>query len=108
MSTLRLRALSFVLFCFQGALNPEAEAAVTDRFQQAKARLRGELQDQLQSRTEQLDEEHSALEYVRNKAEISALEAKVIHPLSIKSKLVLLAKNLLRYKNINYMVLSLR
>ena len=58
-------------------MNPEAEAAVTDRFQQAKARLRGELQDQLQSRTEQLDEEHSGLEYVRNKAEISALEAKV-------------------------------
>ena len=64
--------------CFsQGALNPEAESAVTERFQQAKARLRGELQDQLQSRTEQLDEEHSTLEYVRNKAEISALEAKV-------------------------------
>ena len=61
----------------QGALNPEAEAAVTERFQQAKARLRGELQDQLQSRTEQLDEAPSPLEYVRNKAEISALEAKV-------------------------------
>ena len=68
---------SFVAHSSQGALNPEAEAAVTERFQQAKARLRGELQDQLQSRTEQLDEEHSTLEYVRNKAEISALEAKV-------------------------------
>lgn len=67
----------FNVFLFQGALNPEAEAAVTDRFQQGKARLRGELQDQLQSRTEQLDEQHSGLEYVRNKAEISALEAKV-------------------------------
>ena len=50
---------------------------MTERFQQAKARLRGELQDQLQSRMEQLDEEHANLEYVRNKAEISALEAKV-------------------------------
>lgn len=67
----------FNVFLIQGALNPEAEAAVTDRFQQGKARLRGELQDQLQSRTEQLDEQHSGLEYVRNKAEISALEAKV-------------------------------
>lgn len=61
-------------------MNPEAEAAVTDRFQQAKARLRGELQDQLQSRSEQLDEEHSGLEYVRNKAEISTIEAKVNNP----------------------------
>lgn len=61
-------------------MNPEAEGAVTDRFQQAKARLRGELHDQLQSRSEQLDEEHSGLEYVRNKAEISALEAKVNTP----------------------------
>lgn len=82
-------------------MNPEAEAAVTDRFQQAKARLRGELQDQLQSRTEQLDEEHSGLEYVRNKAEISALEAKVNHLLLAKSKLVSLDENLRRYKKIN-------
>lgn len=88
-------------FFFQGALNPEAEAAVTDRFQRAKARLRGELQDQLQSRTEQLDEEHSGLEYVRNKAEISALEAKVNHLLSVKSKLVPLDGSLLTYKKIN-------
>lgn len=72
-----LISMSLTFFLFQGALNPEAEAAVTDRFQQAKARLRSELQDQLQSRTEQLDEQHSGLEYVRNKAEISALEAKV-------------------------------
>ena len=73
---------NFFFFAFfpQGALNPEAEGAVTDRFQQAKARLRGELHDQLQSRSEQLDEEHSGLEYVRNKAEISALEAKVNTP----------------------------
>jgi hypothetical protein len=58
-------------------LNPEAEAAVTERFVQAKTRLRGELQDQLQSRTEQIDEGHSFLEYLRHKAEVSALEAKV-------------------------------
>ena len=61
----------------QGALNPEAENAVTERFQQIKARLRGELHDQLLSRSENMDEAHSALEYVRAKAEISALEAKV-------------------------------
>ena len=70
-------------------MNPEAEAAVTDRFLQAKARLRSELEDQLQSRSEQLDEEHSGLEYVRNKAEISALEAKVNNPsliIDIQSK----------------------
>ena len=72
-----LECYQSTLLCFQGALNPEAEAAVTERFQQSKARLRAELQDQLQSRMEQLDEEHSTLEYVRNKAEISALEAKV-------------------------------
>ena len=59
-------------------MNPEAEAAVTERFQQAKARLRSDLQDQLQNRTEQLDEEYAGVEYLRNKAEISALEAKVM------------------------------
>lgn len=61
----------------QGALNPEAEAAVTERFHVIKERLRDELHDQLQNRSEQLDEEHSGLEYTRHKAEISALEAKV-------------------------------
>lgn len=66
-----------IVFLSQGALNPEAESAVTERFQVVKARLRDELHDQLQNRTEQLDEERSALEYTRNKAEISALEAKV-------------------------------
>lgn len=67
-----------ILFLYpQGALNPEAEAAVTERFQQIKARLRGELHDQLLSRLENMDEEHSELEYIRTKAEISALEAKV-------------------------------
>lgn len=73
-------------------MNPEAEAAVTERFQQSKARLRNELQDQLQSRMEQLDEEHSTLEYVRNKAEISALEAKVNKAVIVFSSLRLSIK----------------
>ena len=61
----------------RGALNPDAEAAVTERFHVIKGRLLDELHDQLQSRSEQLDEEYSGLEYTRSKAEISALEAKV-------------------------------
>lgn len=72
-----LSSLIVILNRLQGALNPEAEAAVTERFNQARARLRSELQDQLQSRTEQIDEANSLLEYIRHKAEISALEAKV-------------------------------
>lgn len=44
---------------------------------------------------EQLDEEHANLEYVRNKAEISALEAKVdmfvIFPVKSSSIIILLS-----------------
>ena len=62
---------------FQGALNPDAEEAVTERFKISKARLRAELGDQLQSRFERLDETHESLEYIREKAELCANEAKV-------------------------------
>ena len=61
----------------QGALNPDAEEAVTERFKISKARLRAELGDQLQSRFERLDETHESLEYIREKAELCANEAKV-------------------------------
>ena len=61
----------------QGALNPEAEEAVTQRFHNAKTRLRNELQDQLQSRIESLDEQIESLEYIREKAELCNIEAKV-------------------------------
>ncbi|CAH1270800.1 Hypp4441 [Branchiostoma lanceolatum] len=60
----------------QGAMNPDAEATVLQRYRQAKSRLQAELQDQILSRSENLDEEHSSLEYVREKAELLGLEAK--------------------------------
>ena len=58
-------------------MNPDAEEAVSERFRNAKVRLRNELSDQLQSRIESLDEEHESLEYIREKAELCAAEAKV-------------------------------
>lgn len=58
-------------------MNPDAEEAVTERFRNAKQRLRNELQDQLQSRIEALDEQHESLEYIREKAELCNAEAKV-------------------------------
>lgn len=71
-----LISLGFVCL-LQGALNPDAEASVTERYYQLKDRLRSELEDTLQTRTEQLDQEHAALEYVREKAELLLSEAKV-------------------------------
>lgn len=47
------------------------------RYRQAKARLQAELKDQLLTRTENLDEDHSALEYARERSELLSLEAKV-------------------------------
>ena len=58
-------------------MNPDAEEAVTQRFHNAKMRLRNELQDQLQSRIEALDEQKESLEYIREKAELCNIEAKV-------------------------------
>ena len=58
-------------------MNPDAEEAVTQRFHNAKTRLRNELQDQLQSRIETLDEQVESLEYIREKAELCNIEAKV-------------------------------
>ncbi|XP_070551144.1 golgin subfamily A member 6-like protein 25 isoform X1 [Ptychodera flava] len=62
----------------QDAMNPDAEATVLQRYKQTKARLQAELQDQLLTRTEQLDEDHSALEYARERSELLGLEAKVV------------------------------
>ena len=60
-------------------MNPDAEEVVTERYRNAKARLRNDLKDQLQTRMETLDEHHSALEYVRELVELSGVEAKVGH-----------------------------
>ena len=58
-------------------MNPDAQATVMNRHKQAKARLQGELQDQLLTRIESLDEDHSALQYARERTELLSLEAKV-------------------------------
>ena len=62
----------------EGAMNPEAEITATQRYKQAKARLQGELRDQLRTRIENVDEQHSALEYAREFSELCAAEAKVV------------------------------
>ena len=58
-------------------MNPDAEQAVTERYRHSKERLQNELQDQLKSRMENLDEQMESLEYIREKAELCATEAKV-------------------------------
>lgn len=58
-------------------MNPDAEETVNKRFKNAKSRLQNELQDQLQCKIESLDEHHETLEYIREKAEMCANEAKV-------------------------------
>ncbi|CAH1789583.1 unnamed protein product [Owenia fusiformis] len=62
----------------EGAMNPDAEHVVKQRYMQAKQRLQGELQDQIMGRVEALDEEHSGLEYCRQRSELLCLEAKVV------------------------------
>ena len=62
----------------EGAMNPEAEMTATQRYKQAKARLQGELRDQLRTRIENVDEQHSALEYAREFSELCLAEAKVV------------------------------
>lgn len=66
-------------------MNPDAEETVTERYRNAKSRLRNDLKDQLQTRMETLDENHAALEYVRELVELSGIEAKVVILLSFKS-----------------------
>ena len=58
-------------------MNPDAEETVNKRFKNAKSRLQNELENQLQSKIENLDEQHKSLEYIREKAELCAGEAKV-------------------------------
>ena len=62
----------------EGAMNPEAEVTATQRYKQAKARLQGELRDQLRTRIENIDEQHSSLEYAREFSELCLAEAKVV------------------------------
>ena len=59
-------------------MNPEAESTATQRYKQAKARLQGELREQLRTRIEGEDEQHSALEYAREFSELCLAEAKVV------------------------------
>ena len=61
-----------------GAMNPDAEAVVRQRHLQAKRRLQAELKDHLQTKLETLDEDHSALEYARQRSELLAEEAKAV------------------------------
>ena len=61
-----------------GAMNPTAEETVHQRYKQTKTRLHADLRDQIMNRMEHLDEEHSKLEYVRQKNELLTLEAKAI------------------------------
>ena len=58
-------------------MNPDAEETVKKRFRNAKTRLQNELKVQLHSKTVTLDEQHKSLEYIREKAELCASEAKV-------------------------------
>ncbi|EDV28435.1 uncharacterized protein TRIADDRAFT_51343 [Trichoplax adhaerens] len=62
----------------KGAMNPDAEATVTQRFKQVQYRLQIELQEQLLMRSHQLDENIAALEYTRAKADLCAAEAKTL------------------------------
>ena len=62
----------------EGAMNPDAEATVTQRFKQAQYRLQIELQEQLLMRSRQLDEHIAALEFTRAMADLCAVEAKTL------------------------------
>ncbi|XP_013391352.1 uncharacterized protein LOC106159584 [Lingula anatina] len=62
----------------EGAMNPDAENVVRQRHVQAKARLQAELYDQIMNRSEQLDQQHSSLEYTRERNELLCQEAKVV------------------------------
>ncbi len=58
-------------------MNPDAEETITERYRNAKVRLRNDLKDQLQTRMETLDEHHESLEYARELVELCGVEAKV-------------------------------
>ncbi|KAH3750553.1 hypothetical protein DPMN_185080 [Dreissena polymorpha] len=62
----------------RGGDNDEAEHVQNQRYRQAKDRLLAELQDQIITRVENLDEAHSALEYARQRSELCCQEAKVV------------------------------
>ena len=62
----------------EDSLNPEAQRTVRQRYDHARGRLQSELKDQILSKMEALDEDHSALEYARQRAQLLTLEAKAI------------------------------
>ena len=61
-----------------GGSNSDAENVQRQRYRQAKDRMLAELQGQILTRVEQLDEAHSALEYARQRSELCCQEAKVV------------------------------
>lgn len=62
----------------EGAMNPQAEQTAHSRFEQAVARLQGELKMHLLQKMENLDKKQSAVEYSRQRSEILMNEAKAI------------------------------
>ena len=62
----------------EGSMNADAEDTVRQRYQQTKSRLQSELQEQLISKMELLDEEYAALQYARQRNELLTIEAKEI------------------------------
>jgi len=62
----------------EGAMNPEAELAHRNRHELARARLCVELKDHILNKMKALDEAHSYLEYIRERAAMLAREAKAV------------------------------
>lgn len=61
-----------------GAANSDGENLQVQRYRQAKDRLLAELQGQIVTRVEKLDQAHSSLEYARQRSEMCCQEAKVV------------------------------
>ena len=66
-------------FILQDAHNPEAEASYINKHREDIGRLQAEMDGLVSSRIQQLDQEHSILEYVRDKASLCCDQAKVMY-----------------------------
>ena len=62
----------------EGAMNPEAENVTKMRYDQARARLCAELKDHILTKMENLDEDHSSLEYIRQCNELLTVESRAV------------------------------
>ncbi len=62
----------------EDALNPDAEHVVRQRYATIRTRLCAEFKDHILTKMEGLDEEHSTLEYARQRNELLTLEAKAL------------------------------